>query len=206
MIRVVVASDAPELREAIASAIGRESDFALAGTSTVAGAAGMADAKAADVAVVHLSRTDDARSISAIHCAVLILSDTSSVEAVAALLRSGARGVLPNDARDETLVAAIRAAAAGLVVVAPQTVLALGAVGAEARWTNDAHDESHLTPRERDVLRLLAAGTGNKSIARKLRISEHTVKFHVASILSKLNAVSRTEAVTEGIRRGLVML
>jgi two-component system, NarL family, response regulator YdfI len=205
MIRVVVASDAPELRESIASAIDREPDLDLAGTSTLSGAAGEADVKAADVTVVHLGQTDDARSIAAIHSAVLALTD-ASVDSVAALLRSGARGVLPSDAGDEALVAAIRAAAVGLVVVAPQTVLALGAVGAEARWASEVHDDSRLTPRERDVLRLLAAGTGNKSIARKLRISEHTVKFHVASILSKLNAGSRTEAVTEGIRRGLVML
>jgi NarL family two-component system response regulator YdfI len=205
MIRVVVVSDAPELRESIASAIAREPDLDLVGTSSVAGAAGAADANAADVAVVHLGQTDVARSIGAIHSAALALTD-ASVEAAAALLRSGARGVLPSDARDETVIAAIRAAAAGLVVVAPQTVLALGAVAPEARWANETNDDSRLTPRERDVLRLLAAGTGNKSIARKLRISEHTVKFHVASILAKLNAGSRTEAVTEGIRRGLVML
>jgi NarL family two-component system response regulator YdfI len=202
MIRIIVASDAPELRESIASAIAREPDFELAGTSTVAGAA---DAKSADVVIVHLGRSDDARSVSAVHGVALVLTD-ASVDSVAALLRSGARGVLPSEAADDTLVAAVRAAAAGLVVVAPQTVLALGAVSPEARWSSDAHDDSRLTPRERDVLRLLAAGTGNKSIARKLRISEHTVKFHVASILSKLNAGSRTEAVTEGIRRGLVML
>jgi DNA-binding NarL/FixJ family response regulator len=63
-----------------------------------------------------------------------------------------------------------------------------------------------LTRREIEVLRLLAAGLGNKEIAARLHISEHTAKFHVASILSKLGAATRTEAVTQGIRRGLVML
>ena len=202
MIRVVIASDAPELRASIASTIDREPDFELAGTSAVAN---VADARAADVLVVHLSQAEDVRNIAALPSAVLVLTDASGDEA-AALLRAGARGVLPIDTADESLVVAIRAAAAGLVVVAPQTVLALGSVSAEARWTGEVHDDSRLTPRERDVLRLLAAGTGNKSIARKLSISEHTVKFHVASILSKLNVGSRTEAVTEGIRRGLVML
>ena len=202
MIRVVIASDAPELRASIAPAIDREPDLELAGTSTVAN---ISDAKAADVLVVHLGQADDPRSIATLPGAVLVLTDASG-DAPAALLRSGARGVLPIDTADESLVAAIRAAAAGLVVVAPQTVLALGPVASEARWTSEVHDDSRLTPRERDVLRLLAAGTGNKSIARKLSISEHTVKFHVASILSKLNVGSRTEAVTEGIRRGLVML
>ena len=63
-----------------------------------------------------------------------------------------------------------------------------------------------LTPRELEVLRLLAAGLGNKGIAARLEISEHTVKFHVASILGKLGVSSRTEAVTVGIRRGLIMI
>jgi NarL family two-component system response regulator YdfI len=63
-----------------------------------------------------------------------------------------------------------------------------------------------LTPREIEVLRLLADGASNKLIAHKLGISDHTVKFHVTSILSKLNAGTRTEAVTLGIRMGLVYL
>jgi DNA-binding NarL/FixJ family response regulator len=63
-----------------------------------------------------------------------------------------------------------------------------------------------LTPRENEVLQMLASGLGNKEIAAKMEISEHTVKFHVASILGKLGAASRTEAVSLGIRRGLVLL
>src|SRR5438128_1516404 len=63
-----------------------------------------------------------------------------------------------------------------------------------------------LTPREIEVLRLLAAGLGNKEIASRLAISEHTVKFHVSSIMGKLGAASRTEAVTLGIRHGLIMI
>ncbi len=63
-----------------------------------------------------------------------------------------------------------------------------------------------LTPREREVLQMISAGLGNKEIAGRLSISEHTVKFHVASILGKLGASSRTEAVSIGIRHGLVLL
>jgi DNA-binding CsgD family transcriptional regulator len=63
-----------------------------------------------------------------------------------------------------------------------------------------------LTPREIEVLGMLAEGLGNKSVARRLSISEHTVKFHVSSIFTKLNAKSRTEAVTLGARLGLIML
>jgi len=63
-----------------------------------------------------------------------------------------------------------------------------------------------LTPRESEVLQMLANGLANKEIAARLSISEHTVKFHVASILGKLGAGSRTEAVSLGIRRGIVLL
>ena len=63
-----------------------------------------------------------------------------------------------------------------------------------------------LTPREIEVLHLLAGGASNKIVAHKLGISDHTVKFHVTSILTKLNAGSRTEAVTLGVRMGLVYL
>jgi DNA-binding CsgD family transcriptional regulator len=63
-----------------------------------------------------------------------------------------------------------------------------------------------LTPREIEVLGMLAEGLGNKTIARRLGISEHTVKFHVGSILARLDASSRTEAVTLGARRGLIMI
>jgi DNA-binding NarL/FixJ family response regulator len=63
-----------------------------------------------------------------------------------------------------------------------------------------------LTPREREVLQLLAEGLGNKEIARRLRISDHTVKFHVNAILGKLGARTRTEAVTRAARQGLITL
>ncbi len=195
MIRVVVASDAPAVREAIAAAIRRERDMELTSATDLAGAAVAVDAESADVAVAQLREADDARIVLGVRCALLIVTDQST-DAWAGLLRAGARGVLPPDLSDERLAAAVRAAAAGLLVVAPQTAAALAFTVADSR----------LTPRERDVLRLLAAGSGNKAIARRLRISEHTVKFHVASIMTKLDAGSRTEAVTEGIRRGLVML
>jgi DNA-binding NarL/FixJ family response regulator len=65
---------------------------------------------------------------------------------------------------------------------------------------------AHLTPREREVLALVASGTSNKGIARRLQVSPHTVKFHVAAILDKLDAASRVEAVAEAMRRGELTL
>jgi two-component system, NarL family, response regulator YdfI len=113
--------------------------------------------------------------------------------------------VLPEDVLPDQLVAALEAAALGLTVMHPaQTEALLAApVGTARRMAELAEP---LTPREREVLQMLASGSGNKEIASRLSISEHTVKFHVTAILGKLGAGSRTEAVFLGIRRGLVLL
>ena len=120
-------------------------------------------------------------------------------------LRAGVRALLPEDVLPDQLVAALEAAAQGLTVMhSAQTEALLAApVGAARRMAELAEP---LTPREREVLQMLASGSGNKEIASRLSISEHTVKFHVTSILGKLGASSRTEAVFLGIRRGLVLL
>jgi DNA-binding NarL/FixJ family response regulator len=118
-------------------------------------------------------------------------------------LRLGVRAVLPPDSSPAGILAAIEAAASGLAAIDPRELDAL--IG--AALPAPAPDETPpLTARERQVLSLMAEGAANKTIAWKLGISEHTVKFHVASILTKLNAASRTEAVAIGIRRGLVLL
>ena len=109
---------------------------------------------------------------------------------------------LPRRADAAEIDAAVLAVAAGLIVTHPmlaeRTALPLGARG--------SHDGSVLTPREIEVLGMLAAGLPNKAIAKRLGVSAHTVKFHVGSIMTKLHASSRTEAVTDGIRRGLIFI
>ena len=103
------------------------------------------------------------------------------------------------------LAAALEAAMAGLVVVHPSAI-AVALPAPSAALSPLAELAEPLTPREREVLEMLASGLVNKEIAAKLSISEHTVKFHVASILGKLGAATRTEAVSLGFRRGLVLL
>ncbi len=107
---------------------------------------------------------------------------------------------LPADIDAQALTAAVRAAAAGLIVLDPTIAGATG-VHAHARSTGEAES---LTAREREVLYLVAEGLPNKAIARELNISEHTAKFHVGSLLGKLGAASRTEAVTLATRRGIL--
>jgi NarL family two-component system response regulator YdfI len=132
---------------------------------------------------------------------VLLVSNPPGPWTIEAL-RSGVRAVLPRDVSASELIAAIEAAAAGLTVLHPSDLHAL--LPAPRAISADAGEA--LTPRELEVFAMLAEGAGNKAIAWKLAISEHTVKFHVASIMGKLNATSRTEAVSIGIRKGLIML
>jgi NarL family two-component system response regulator YdfI len=119
---------------------------------------------------------------------------------VADALRSGARAVLPRQASAAQIIAAVGAVAAGLIVLQPGDLDALAANPRPAKMAEP------LTPRELELLNLLAEGHSNKAIAHRLGISEHTVKFHVTSIMAKLDAGSRTEAVTLGIRQGLIMI
>jgi NarL family two-component system response regulator YdfI len=136
---------------------------------------------------------------------VIVLSEQPKAPWLSKALRAGVRAVLPRDVSPEQLRAALEAAAAGLVVVHPSeldTVLP-ATVGSPVAVGELAES---LTRREREVLQMLAAGLANKEIAARLAISDHTVKFHVASILGKLGASTRTEAVSAGIRRGLVLL
>jgi two-component system, NarL family, response regulator YdfI len=137
--------------------------------------------------------------------AIVILSDRSEPMLVADLLRAGVRALLPGDMSPDQIVAGLEAAAAGLIVLNPAEVGAMFPA-AEPASSPLAELIEPLTPRESEVLQMLASGLANKEIATRLAISDHTVKFHVASILGKLGAASRTEAVTLGIRRGLVLL
>ncbi len=113
----------------------------------------------------------------------------------------GCRAIVARESDEEQLVAAIIAAGAGLVAFSPSLV----AILLREKKTAD-FASTDLTPREVEVLALLAEGLTNKAIAHKLTISEHTVKFHVNAILSKLDAQSRTDAVVRATRLGLIAL
>ena len=114
--------------------------------------------------------------------------------------RSGARGLLPRSATGEALAAALVAVSHGLAVVDPELAADL------LRPPEPPAPAEALTPREREVLDLLAEGLANKQIAARLGISEHTAKFHVNAILGKLGAESRAEAIVRAARLGLIVL
>jgi len=166
---------------------------------------------AADVVIIEVSRSERELmlevltwSAAAAEQKVIILTGGSPSEWRAQAWRAGIGAVLPADVSPDQLVAAIQAAANGLfVMLSPDAASLLAGRAAPVRRQEMPEP---LTPRELEVLQMLASGLANKEIASRLSVSEHTVKFHVGSILGKLGAESRTEAVAIGIRRGLVLI
>jgi DNA-binding NarL/FixJ family response regulator len=138
---------------------------------------------------------------------VLVLTDASGLMGA---LQAGASAVLSESADGDSLCTAIRAAAHGLTVVSEEfRVHLVDASGPRSALESDGEDAPpaiDLTPRELQVLRQLAEGASNKSIARRLGITPHTAKFHVASIVAKLGATGRTDAVAKAMRLGLIMI
>ncbi|HZB43599.1 MAG TPA: response regulator transcription factor [Pyrinomonadaceae bacterium] len=150
--------------------------------------------------------------------ALVVIGDEEG-EWVRDALRAGmVRALLPRGASGGEIVAAVEAVSAGLFAFGADALAAL--LSATPRTSDEpaagqtsaegpppaGTELDALTPREREVLDMLAEGLSNKEIAWRMKISGHTVKFHVASIFAKLNVSTRTEAVTQGIRRGLIMM
>lgn len=131
---------------------------------------------------------------------ILIVEELAEIDTEAAL-RSGVRGILLDSSTELEILTAIEAIALGLVVLHPD-ILEFFSV----REKVAPNAVQTLTPREIEVLQMLGSGLGNKAIAKNLQISEHTVKFHVSSIFQKLAVSTRTEAVTVGVRLGLILL
>ncbi|MGB2636609.1 MAG: response regulator transcription factor [Candidatus Acidiferrum sp.] len=135
---------------------------------------------------------------------LVLLIDQASPDSVNRAIRAGVRGILPAEVEAEQLAATLEAVVNGLVAIHPSEMQASRTTASSNADFVEAVEP--LTARERDVLQMLSQGLGNKEIAVRLTISEHTVKFHVASILGKLGASTRTEAVSVALRRGLILL
>jgi DNA-binding NarL/FixJ family response regulator len=191
-VAVELAVDDPELAERIRTLILEHPDLRLADTG---------EECAPEV------RITDGAPASAPDIAIIVITDRSgAMEA----LRAGAAAVLSQRTDGEGLRAAIRAAAEGLTTLAGdyRDLLIGGTENAGGLDEETGEEPAHidLTPREQQVLRLLVQGASNKAIARRLEITPHTAKFHVASIVAKLAATGRTDAVAKAMRLGLVMI
>ena len=197
MIRVLIATPSPVLRSGLEALVSSSPGMELAGVYPDLGAM---DSLRPDVVLSTLVPREASPP-------VVLLSMESQPVWTPDLVRLGVRALLPRDASEMEILAALEAAAAGLAALDPRELESLLAAGLPMPAAAPATDQAAiLTVREREVLRMMAEGAANKTIAWKLNISEHTVKFHVASILGKLNASTRTEAVTLGIRRGLILI
>ena len=141
----------------------------------------------------------DAGDLRNLEAAGVVLLDDPTL--AAETLANGARGILMRDASPQRIRAALIAASEGIIVI--DDALA-GAVLQQSRPAMDLIEP--LTARELEVMQLLASGQTNKEIAQRLGVTEHTVKFHVNSILGKLGVATRTEAVVHAARLGIVML
>jgi DNA-binding NarL/FixJ family response regulator len=136
---------------------------------------------------------------------IVVLIDRAEPAWAIQAVRAGVKSIMPRDIDPEELIWAVQTAHSGLVLLDPATAQSITEIRQRGgEMALEGVDD--LTPREVEVLRMMADGSGNKQIAADLGISEHTVKFHISSILEKLGASGRTEAVTLGIRRGYVLI
>jgi DNA-binding NarL/FixJ family response regulator len=204
--RIVVAADSPLAAARIEALLRKDSrvEVVISGPGQLTT---LAKERAASVVILALSAPTVARALERLAGAprmppVIVLTSTPHAAWTARARRRGVRAVLHRDATAEELAAAIAATTAGLLALHPDAVL-----GASTPVTTPSTDTPvSLTAREIEVLEMLAEGMSNRAIALGLKISGHTVKFHVAALLGKLRVRSRTEAVTAGIRLGLISL
>ena len=212
MIRVFIVAASPLIRAGLQSMLGNSRADIVGSAADLESISGQLVDVEPDVVLVEAAADAQEELLNALEDAelaqeypVILLSEQPKTAWLSKALRAGVRAVLPRDVAPEQLRAALEAAAAGLVVIHPSELdtVVSATIGPSAPLDGLLEP---LTRREREVLQMLAAGLANKEIAARLAISDHTVKFHVASILGKLGASTRTEAVSAGIRRGLVML
>jgi DNA-binding NarL/FixJ family response regulator len=208
VIRTLIVDDHSVVREGLRMFLARDPDLELVGEAAD-GTQALQQARRLrpDVVVMDLLMPvlDGIAATQAIRSElpeteVLALTSVLESASVVEAIRAGAIGYLPKDAQAAEIRTAIKAAAAGKVYLSPQaSAYLLGTIRMPER-------SEPLTPREMDVLHLLAQGHSNKEIARALHLVEETVKFHVRHILAKLGVQSRTQAVLTAIRLGMVSL
>jgi NarL family two-component system response regulator YdfI len=208
VIRVLVVARSVAVRTRLEASLARRGDVLVAGTAEWPPTNGPTE-REPDVVLLVLERGDEPRLDPAAGVApsparLVVLGPDPMEQWAADALRRGAQAVLPLDASSAELSAALDGVTAGLAVM-PAAMAGAARPRVSRRLGPDAAPQP-LTPREVEILGLLAAGLGNKAIARRLGISGHTVKTHVVSLFEKLRVSTRAEAVAAGVRRGILML
>jgi len=205
-VRVAVASASAVRRAGLEGLIKSTPSLKLvASLREIQNLAGHIDALQTDVLVADLDGESSFPAGWNLPVPVVALADKPNPGWTAQALRSGVKGILPRDADAEAIRAAILAAYSGLVLLSADTSRGLADSVRLPSATTEIPLEQ-LTPRELEVLAMLSEGLGNRQIADRLGVSDHTIKFHISSILDKLGVSTRTEAVTAGLRIGLILL
>jgi NarL family two-component system response regulator YdfI len=204
-IRVAVAATSAVRRVGLESIVRSHLDFQLAGSfGSIASLASFSHGTELDVVVIDSDAILDLLQEPMSDAAIVLLTAVSDARSISRLLRNRFRAILSRESDPDDIISAILAAHDGLVLLSAPAAESLAAVYDDRALEVETGLSEEITSRETDVLRMVAEGLVNKDIATRLGISEHTVKFHISSILDKLGASTRTEAVALGIRRGLI--
>jgi DNA-binding NarL/FixJ family response regulator len=211
-IVLLIVDDHPVVRDGLVAILGTQPDFMIAGEAASGEAALtlferlLPDVILLDLEMPGMDGVEVIKRLRATRPEVKIVVFTAfdTDERILSALQAGAKGYLLKGAPRSELFAAIRIVHQGGSLLQP--VVASRLLNQLARSETAAAPAEELTPRESEVLQLLAKGKPNKEIAAELVISERTVKFHISSILAKLDAANRTEAVTLALQHGLVEL
>jgi two-component system, NarL family, response regulator YdfI len=204
-IRVAVVASSAVRRAGLERVVRSHAEFQLAGSfGKVASLVSFGRSAELDVIVMESDSIRDLSPVPISDAAIVLLTELSDARSISRLLRSGVRAILSRESDPGDILSAIHAAHDGLVLLSTPTAEGLAALYSDEPLEAEDEFSEEITSRETEVLRMLAEGLVNRDIAVRLGISEHTVKFHISSILDKLGASTRTEAVTLGIRRGLI--
>ena len=204
-IRIAVAATSAVRRAGLESIVRSQPELQLTGSfGAVPSLTSFARNTEVDVIVIDADTIRDLLLEPRFDAAIVLLTEVSDARSISRLLRSGVCAILSRESGLDDVLSGIYAAYDGMVLLSIPAAESLAAVFGDRPLDLDAESSDEITSRETEVLRMLAEGLVNKDIAMRLGISEHTVKFHISSILDKLGASTRTEAVTVGIRLGLI--
>lgn len=198
MIRIFIVARSRVTQAGLSALLAIEPDFEIVGSAIrLDSISSEIESLQPDVVLIEQDALFDDLEIEPV---IVLLIDELVESEIAQYLQVGIRAILPSDATSDEIINAIKAASVGLTVLSSEIPILIPSASPRETQTTP------LTAREVEVLEMLAEGLGNKAIALRLNLSEHTVKFHISSIFSKLDVSSRTEAVILGAKQGWILI